>query len=554
MDPESVAFRPESFQTQDEVWRLHSDMLRVQQNQVDLADRLSRLERKHDDDSRLKNVWGTSSPFPSVLGGTPQQPPTEHFSNFDDNSSNLIGNLQLDAEEEPRRVGATSRANSVRFDETANQAHWAQASRSSLELISRTGSGMGGHVMSERSYSHKSDGRQSSTGHSVHSMTSGRANSLTGFGPGPATPLEPPGVAPGLFILGPVPAVIRCWLTTTFRNDTLLYAAICSGSYTSCMDTDLVKKLGYQERVVTTDTGISKVKLPVHLPEAVPVASSRSSSPAPQVPYLDVDFTVVERNAGADPKAIQIIIGSDTLREHAADILFSSNQLTLYDEDGSKLQVPFVRPEDDHAFKSLSVSSCTPVVSASGTTQQTSAQAIDEHLSLSNKHESRRYADSSESSPALDALDTQERRNVHETLPSTTTPAIWSNWRRDPSEKPVQNTLDWAKLGKGAPAPSDNQRRDIKVLKPTKVTRTTSMSSSVTGQSRFFDDGKQRGESEAQVEGRRVVSGEKAKPTVSAPGSAPVSGPGSGSVKARPGNSNPVGGASAFAWLKSESK
>ena len=40
---------------------------------ADLADRVARLERKHEDDSRLKNVWGTSSPFPSVLGGTPQQ-------------------------------------------------------------------------------------------------------------------------------------------------------------------------------------------------------------------------------------------------------------------------------------------------------------------------------------------------------------------------------------------------------------------------------------------------------------------------------------------------
>jgi hypothetical protein len=68
MDPSSAAFQP-----RDEIWRFQDEMLRVQQNQAELSDRVSRLERQRDDDSRLKNVWGTSSPFPSVLGGTPQQ-------------------------------------------------------------------------------------------------------------------------------------------------------------------------------------------------------------------------------------------------------------------------------------------------------------------------------------------------------------------------------------------------------------------------------------------------------------------------------------------------
>lgn len=68
MDPESIAFQP-----RDDVWNFRSDMLQVQRDQADLIDRVARLERKQEDDSRLKNVWGTSSPFPSVLGGTPQQ-------------------------------------------------------------------------------------------------------------------------------------------------------------------------------------------------------------------------------------------------------------------------------------------------------------------------------------------------------------------------------------------------------------------------------------------------------------------------------------------------
>lgn len=68
MDPESAAFQP-----RDDLWRIQDDMFRVHQNQAELAERVSRLERRNEEDSRLKNVWRTSSPFPSVLGGTPQQ-------------------------------------------------------------------------------------------------------------------------------------------------------------------------------------------------------------------------------------------------------------------------------------------------------------------------------------------------------------------------------------------------------------------------------------------------------------------------------------------------
>ena len=68
MDPESAAFQP-----RDDIWRMQDDMLRIHQTQAELSDRVSRLERRNEDDSHLKNVWGGASPFPSVLGGTPQQ-------------------------------------------------------------------------------------------------------------------------------------------------------------------------------------------------------------------------------------------------------------------------------------------------------------------------------------------------------------------------------------------------------------------------------------------------------------------------------------------------
>jgi ubiquitin carboxyl-terminal hydrolase 4/11/15 len=432
--------------------------------------------------------------------------------------------------------------------------------------------------MSERSYSHKSDGRQSSAGHSVHSMASGRANSLTSFGP--TTP-EAPGLAPGLFILGSVPAIIRCWLNTNFKHDTLLYAAVCSGSYTSYLDVQIINHLGFQDHIVTSDDGVRKIKLSVYLPEAVPVsASSRSNSPAPQLPSVGVNFTIMEEhNAEVNPKAIQIFLGSDMLRAHNADLLFSSSQLTLYDDDHSKLQIPLVRPEDDRAFKSIHVSggSCTstsPHTTTGAIPASSQSNAKSESYITSEAHGPYSSTDkgngmgtapnsddggssgrrSVEQHPHL-GLSSSSRPDTRDAQESSTSggaprpgasPAIWSNWRRDQSEKTNTGSLDWANVGKTSSSSPSYQRRDtgIKVLKPSRPARSMSRSDSspVTGQSRFFDDGKRRGEGDttsgaAHPQVKRAVSGEKGRenvPTLSKPRSA-----------------NPVGGASAFAWLNS---
>lgn len=431
--------------------------------------------------------------------------------------------------------------------------------------------------MSERSYSHKSVGAQSSAGHSVHSATSGRANSLTGYGL--VTPLDPPALAPGLFILGSVPAIIRCWLTTIFKHDTMLYAAVCTGSYASYLDLRLINRLGFQDQIHASDDGTRKVKLPVYLPEAIPVsASSRSSSPAPQLPSLSVEFTVVENYDDQEgSKSIQIFLGSDMLRAHNADILFSCNQLTLYDDDRSKLRIPLVRPEDEQTFKSLYITSGTRDFAQSQadgdryTSVLSKASGMDEGLTSNPPLERRSNASvhingasttassddgstgrqSFEQRPHLGlSTSRSESKEARESSPTGTaprsgaSPAIWSNWRRE-TEKP--SSMDWANVGK---TPSSTyQRRDtgIKVLKPSKSgsrTLSTSISSgslpATGGQSRFFDDGKRRentpvDEDSSAPQLKRSVSGEKAKenmPTV---------------TKTR--SSNPIGGASAFAWL-----
>lgn len=59
--------------SKDDLWRLQNEMKNVYATQAEHADRLMRLEQRSDSDPRLKSVWGSQSPFPTVLNGTPQQ-------------------------------------------------------------------------------------------------------------------------------------------------------------------------------------------------------------------------------------------------------------------------------------------------------------------------------------------------------------------------------------------------------------------------------------------------------------------------------------------------
>jgi hypothetical protein len=227
--------------------------------------------------------------------------------------------------------------------------------------------------MTERSLSHKSDGRHSSAGHSVHSMhsvPSGRTSSLgldTNFIIGdqqensPLDVLLPP---PGLFILGSVPSIIRCWLTTNFSHSALLYCVLCTGSQRSMLDYSLVKELGLSDQVQKHPTGRYNIRLPVYLPEAIITQpNSRSNSPAPQLPTLTADFEIVgltQRSQSDRKNGIRVFLGSDTLRAHSADVLFSQNLMTLYGDDHNKLSVPFVRPEDANLFKNLCTANIPP--------------------------------------------------------------------------------------------------------------------------------------------------------------------------------------------------
>ncbi|KAK4247734.1 hypothetical protein C7999DRAFT_31809 [Corynascus novoguineensis] len=363
MDPVFVVTREELHDVQMELKRIHHVQLMH-------GERLRSLEKRQADDAALKSVW--NSPFPSVLGGTPQHgpvhmPTTELIDDLDDEDQNLLGRLHLETEDEPIRRGAASRANSVRFDESAlHGANFGHGGRHSGDFgPSRPGSGFGGHQM-ERTYSHKSDGRHSSAGHSVHSMhsgISGRASSLgldNNFmigGHEDDSALDMPEPPPVLYILGSPPSIIRCWLTTNFTSSGLLYAVVCTGSQKSTVEYSLLKELDLTNNIHRDVDGAHRITLPVFLAEArVTQSNSRSASPAPHLPSITASFEVTGMDQQEFPdsrKAIRVFIGSHTLRMHGADILLSRNLMTLYGSDRDKLSIPFVRPEDDAVFRNL---------------------------------------------------------------------------------------------------------------------------------------------------------------------------------------------------------
>jgi ubiquitin carboxyl-terminal hydrolase 4/11/15 len=577
MDPQSIAFTPR----EDNIWRFQTDVAKLQQATAEHSERLLRLERRQEEENRMKSVWGNQSPFPGILSGTPQQqplqqPPSDAFSGFDDQSANLIGSLHLDADEEPRRIGAVSRANSVRFDETANHGHWSHPSRTSIDFMPRSGSSLGSHPI-ERTYSHKSDGRQSSAGQSVHSAVS-RANSLgldTLAGLGAPDSLEGPALAPGLFLLGTVPAIIRCWLTKEYKHDALLYAALCSGSYASTVSEFLIHRLGFGHSIRLQEDGTQKIKLNMALPEAVVRStSSRSGSPFPQLPSITIDFTVMPpaAHSGQD-RAIQIVLGSDILRAHNADILFSKNSVTLFDDERSRVSIPLVRPEDDRAFKSLQTfnSLANAEVRASQLAtehftlnglKQTSPRSA--HADISSKPKSPTESllasgeevkseapPSLDSSPSRSSIDEPPALNVltsqsinqpsgeSSTAPSArtpasgTSPALWDNWRR--GDKPA----DWGPGRTTASnyAPRPQGIKTFRLAKPTSRAVSGAQPTTSSPQSRFFEEGKRR------------VSGDSmdSKKASSSTGNSSSGATKEGAI-GKSGNLNPVGG-SAFSWL-----
>ncbi|KAF3017692.1 hypothetical protein E8E15_007653 [Penicillium rubens] len=541
------------FASRDDIWRVFDELKELHIAQYEQGERLAQLERRRDDDARLRSPWCPVSPFPQSAGaiapGSPPLPssisspltktslsdptfpsPPDAFKGFDQGHHSAMASsaVGFDAEDEPRR--GASRANSVRFDESAIHGN-GQASRSSNDLPLRTGSGLSTHPLLERTFSHQSDGRLSSSGHSHHSARTNslRLNTTRLLGTTPIeSPLIPP---PGLFLLGPVPSIIRCWLTDTFTNGSLLYAAVCSGSYVSTLGLSMVREFG-MENMIVRESDVQYIKLPLYLPEAlIHPSSSRPGTPTHQVPTVTIRFVVREIDVGDG--SIQIIIGSDVMRAHNADILFSQDKLIMVDDDHNRVSVPLVRPEKDSVFKSL----CTyPGTSDSGvilgppTNGNPSVGIIGRPANVPQKPAS---APPSARLPGSENIDPHkshlQNSQAHAHISAETRPAsahpptpeptktedmsCWSSWRRDPKRSTTTQK------------PAD--KREMKVFR--------------TGKS---------------------ASHANSTTSVSAPGSATAEQADKSSVpftsvhhpttpSDRHGTLNPVGGASAFGWLNS---
>ncbi|OQV11067.1 hypothetical protein CLAIMM_14967 [Cladophialophora immunda] len=546
------------FATRDELWRIQETLNDLSATQALHSDRIMRLEQKIPDGSRPRSLWGASSPFP--LGSSHHEstlnPAAEAFRNFD--ADPMISSLTLDPTDDSRRAAA-SRANSVRFDESANN-HYG-SSRQSMELPTRTGSGLGGHALSERSLSHRSDGRPTPSGFGrTNSFGLEQSRLLGSIHNSPRVSGNPP---PGFFILGPCPAIIRCWLTQSFSNSSLLYAAMCTGSTVSSVSYSLLCKLDLTESIFG-EGGDRSVRLPVYLTEAKihSPAAVRSASPVSPIPTLMVKFVVDEQTV--TDTSIQIILGSDVLRSHNADILFSQDKVMIFDEERNQVSIPLCRPEDDSSFKdlctvsrhrSLSIGETLPppaspvgvigqperLNTAQNTVSPTAAQPsslpsatpsepgdmhrADQHM----EPLTRSSLDMSQAKPADDSKSTTGSEKSFTTPMSKSGSGVWSNsWRSVSSGTPNDAS---SKTSSSYARP--HTQRTMKILRPTKTmanaTRTPSASATApngteAAQATLNDTGKAAAQSD---------SGGEAK----------------GSQSSATARTNPIGSGTAFGWL-----
>lgn len=539
-------------------------------------------------------------------------PSTDLFSDLDEEGQNLLGTLQIDTEDEPIRRGAASRANSVRFDESAlHGASFGHTTRHSGDFGPiRPGSGMGGHQMMERSYSHKSDGRHSSAGHSVHSMhsgISGRASSLgldTNFvigGREDDSPLDIPEPPPVFYILGSPPSIIRCWLTTNFTSDGLLYAVICTGSQKTTVEYSLLRELDLVNNIHRDVDGVHRITLPVFLAEArVTQSNSRSTSPTPQLPSITASFEVTSMDQQESPdckKSIRIFIGSHTLRMHSADILLSQNLMTLYGSDRDKLSIPFVRPDDDAVFKHLTTANMVPSKPKLNATapefvaSEKPGKAPAQDSRNQNVSESKSLESGSEGVLSPAAVSSQLAKSATTSATSETsvevdkpltepavseptvkpTPAAPETNRREPSAAiltPWRQTATG--LGSDGSTPLSGYQpaarpRSMKVLRPNKPS--SSSSSTRTGPSYEpapapRTSGEERRKSQAEGEKPNAISWGPSKRSISGPALSSLADAkhqaaanhGQDTPKVPPiprTANNPLGSASAFSWIAS---
>jgi hypothetical protein len=435
--------------------------------------------------------------------------------------------------------------------------------------------------MTERSSSHKSEGRQSSTGQSVHST---RLNSLGYEANRPSMPIaNSSGPPPGLFILGPLPSIIRCWLDTDFSTGSLLYAAVCTGSCRSVISSKMATQLGLNGQTDGQE-GDLKVKIQVYLPEATiqQRSYSRSNSPIPQLPSLAVEFFVLPMSDVAE-NTIQVFLGSDILRARSADLLFSQDRLSLLDDDRNTLMVPLVRPENPLIFQNLLTIS-RPIQgynvgidhrvgdspgsvknlqrdaqrpeSKKGKLHQMSHSPIQAPPGQDSMYTDRRSDLGDKENVQSKSQDFLDDNAVSESFTDGTTPDtpskpengnIWGSWRRDSAQNSrPDSTFSSVASSSGYQRPG--RGRGMKVLKPTRSSTSSRSFSSVQAPTSIDVTTTQPSEVERNSRASelpRSTAGRSMSTEIKAPLQL---------VTNNGRSTNPVGGASAFGWLNSSQK
>ena len=282
------------------------------------------------------------------------------------------------------------------------------------------------------------------------------------------------------------------------------------------------------------------------------------------MPTLTAKLLVVE--SATEERSVQVVIGSDVLRAHNADILFSVDKLMIHDEERNRLAIPLVRPENDATFKGL-LTLTSPRGVQSGLPNPTNGAALAGIIGRPSRESSSVSVVASPigiASAALETVDQQKQDRITEaaeqshfevgtTKPpedarsatesdksfTTPTPAsrtssgVWGNSWRSSS---VSQTDTAGKTASGY-SRAGATTRGMKVLRPTKSMASSSRAVSGTAPGGTENipsggDGPRR-TSLASTEG--LKSGTKVVDSLSS----------------QPTKSNPVGQASAFGWLNS---
>lgn len=61
------------FASREDIWRVHEEVKDLYATQLEHGERIARLERRREDDARMKNLWAPFSPFPSAVSNSATQ-------------------------------------------------------------------------------------------------------------------------------------------------------------------------------------------------------------------------------------------------------------------------------------------------------------------------------------------------------------------------------------------------------------------------------------------------------------------------------------------------